>query len=783
MSEIIYRPQQKSEQELTNDFVIRLIEFKRLMDSIGNDRVGSIPQHILLQGKRGMGKTTLMYRVFYEVQKTKAESKILPVIFNEEQYSVRTLYKFWEQIAIYLEEEKGYEDLFEKMEAVSEAYDYEERCADLLFSYIDKHQHRLLLLVDNFGEMIYKFSRKDLQRLREVLVTTPTIKIIGGSSVVLESFYKYDQPFFDFFKVAHLAPLKQKDVDTLLLRLGEKRNEPHIAEIVNKQKGRVSALRILTGGVPRTIVMLFEIFLDAKQGESMTDLVNLLDKITPLYKHRMDELPPQQQEIVERLALHWDGMSVGELVKKTRMKSAAISSQLKYLERSDIVIAQKTTGKNKYYQIEERFFNIWYLMQHGSRKNQQKVIWLTRFLEFWCEGDGINQYATSLAKRFQEEHTNPDYIQKMTYAICQAEGIEDEVRDQLIQNSELSLKKLGLENFDLPLDSSFEDEFIALIEQEEFTKAKKLLEKAALPKSHELNDVFVVSEPVVPYGENNNLFKENLSITLLNLASINLFNNNWKKAGKYYLLHNKYSEFKTWSIIAYLHHEKLKDYKKAEEYYLKAIKNREISCYCMLAILYHKEFNDTDKAFLHYYKAVQEKSEFAFFPFMEILVSKNRLQEKKKVVYLLNMVTELENNHHILDVDDLTSSLLAGNTIILKKENLQTSKALALLWLDNTSEAIKFLESILKEILEDSDFTKQVSFILEFLIVKGLKNYLYELFQKEEYQLKDRYRVTYYTLLTFMQDEHPNEVRRMGKELEEPVQMMVQKIENWKKLY
>ena len=107
MSEIIYRPQQKSEQELTNDFVIRLIEFKRLMDSIGNDSIGSIPQHILLQGKRGMGKTTLMYRVFYEVQKTKAESKILPVIFNEEQYSVRTLYKLWEQIAIYLEEEKG----------------------------------------------------------------------------------------------------------------------------------------------------------------------------------------------------------------------------------------------------------------------------------------------------------------------------------------------------------------------------------------------------------------------------------------------------------------------------------------------------------------------------------------------------------------------------------------------------------------------------------------------------------------------------------------------------
>ena len=772
MSEIIYRPQQKSEQELTNDFVIRLIEFKRLMGSIGNDSIGSIPQHILLQGKRGMGKTTLMYRVFYEVQKTKAESKILPVIFNEEQYSVRTLYKLWEQIAIYLEEEKGYEDLFEKMEAVSEAYDYEERCADLLFSYIDRYQHRLLLLVDNFGEMIYKFSRKDLQRLREVLVTTPTIKIIGGSSVVLESFYKYDQPFFDFFKVAHLAPLRQEDVNTLLLRLGEKRKEPHIAEIVNKQKGRVNALRILTGGVPRTIVMLFEIFLDAKQGESMTDLVQLLDKITPLYKHRMDELPPQQQEIVERLALHWDGMSVGELVKKTRMKSAAISSQLKYLERSDIVVAQKTTGKNKYYQIEERFFNIWYLMQHGSRKNQQKVIWLTRFLEFWCDGDGINQYASSLAKRFQEEHTNPDYIQKMTYAICQAEGIDDEVRDQLIQNSELSLKKLGLENFDLPLDSSFEDEFIALIEQEEFTKAKKLLEKAALPKSHELNNVLIVSESVASYGEPNESSKKVIAKVLLFIGLKKFNDKKFSTVEKYFLLYNKYSEFKIWSIIAYLHHKKSKDYKKAEGCYLKAIENNELHTYTysFLASLYQEKLDSFDKALFYYFKAIQVENRLAFFPFMQIILSKNKLEEKEKVVYILDTIAEIENTN------EFDSSLS-------EKQNIQRSKVLALLWLDQIPEAITYLESVLKGLLEGKELTEQTSFVLEFLIVKGLKNYLYELFQKEEYQLKDRYRVTYYTLLTFMQDEHPNEVRRMGKELEEPVQMMVQKIEDWKKLY
>jgi predicted transcriptional regulator len=79
----------------------------------------------------------------------------------------------------------------------------------------------------------------------------------------------------------------------------------------------------------------------------------------------MDDLPPILQEIVHIIALNWDGMLTKDIAIKTNLKSNEVSSHLKQLEKYHI-IESTLTGKNKIYKIEERFFNIWYLMRFGS---------------------------------------------------------------------------------------------------------------------------------------------------------------------------------------------------------------------------------------------------------------------------------------------------------------------------------------------------------------------------------------------------------------------------------
>jgi DNA-binding transcriptional regulator GbsR (MarR family) len=89
------------------------------------------------------------------------------------------------------------------------------------------------------------------------------------------------------------------------------------------------------------------------------------------------------------MALNWDAISVKEISERIRMESKAISAQLKQLEKNRIVHKIETTTKNYLYQITERFFNIWYLMRQGRRREKNKVLWLVKFMQEWCSREEL----------------------------------------------------------------------------------------------------------------------------------------------------------------------------------------------------------------------------------------------------------------------------------------------------------------------------------------------------------------------------------------------------------
>jgi hypothetical protein len=100
----------------------------------------------------------------------------------------------------------------------------------------------------------------------------------------------------------------------------------------------------------------------------------------------MDDLPIQQQKIMDAVARHWEPITVKELAERTRLVSKTLSAQLNAMEKDQIIVKHDTHNKNKTYQIRERFWNIWYLMRYGRHQDKAKVIWLVRFLESWFSG-------------------------------------------------------------------------------------------------------------------------------------------------------------------------------------------------------------------------------------------------------------------------------------------------------------------------------------------------------------------------------------------------------------
>ena len=455
-----YTPDEMSEDEFLNRFVVREDIFKDIFEDIKSSNDSNTNQHYILIGQRGQGKTTLLRKLQIEVKNDKKLSQfLLPVKFAEEQYQIRSLCRLWEEVAEYLQTfyENDFASILDDMEEHFEDENYYLECFSYLESVVKAKGKKLLLLIDNIDELIGKLSEKEQRQLREILISSNIFRIVGGSTKMLEHQHDYSKAFYEYFKIIKLKSLNAKESREFLLSIAKDEQKEQIINVIENSPARIETLRRITGGVPRTLVMLFDIFLD-EDGNAFDDLLKILDEATPLYKHRMDDLPPALQEIVHTIAINWDGMLTGEIAKKLRIESKLVSAQLTKLEKYEIVESE-SIGKNKIYKIKERFFNIWYLMRFGRKKDRQRVEWLVKFLESWCTEDELEERAIKFIDRVKKGGISSSYAYNMAEALSHA-GIKFET--EYFLKDEVKRYLLGIES-NLANDLSITDREVMII--------------------------------------------------------------------------------------------------------------------------------------------------------------------------------------------------------------------------------------------------------------------------------------------------------------------------------
>ena len=141
----LYNPSSQTVESLIENFTARQKEFKRIMRDIKQSKIDEISQNFLITAQRGMGKTTLLLRLEYEVNATAELSHLIPIRFSEEQYNIVSFCNLWEVVADALEEREGFGGIVEQVERSIESDD--ESCFEPIKKALQKERKKRLSLI------------------------------------------------------------------------------------------------------------------------------------------------------------------------------------------------------------------------------------------------------------------------------------------------------------------------------------------------------------------------------------------------------------------------------------------------------------------------------------------------------------------------------------------------------------------------------------------------------------------------------------------------------------
>ncbi len=609
MSDIIiqYQNANQSYQQVIDNFVIRKKEFERVIKDLIRTRKEDSFQHYVFVGRRGSGKSTLLRRIEAEIDNNDVLKKeYIAVNLSEEQTGIYRLFDLWVYVI---------RDLNAKNHKIPEL-DFRTYKNDLnayskllhlqIIKALRNNNKRLVLLIDNIDRVLRK-ADEETALLRELLMNYKEIRIIGGSTIMSEHFWQYDMPFYQFFAIKKLDALSLEDIKTLLTHWAGILEIKEIEKIIYDHPGKIQAIRMLTDGSPRTMLLFVDMLLNRTKQNGYQYLQNIVDKATPIYQERLGTLSAAQAKVLSELAYLWEAASVEQLIQKCSMEGKTISALLSQLVGLKFVEKLNTDTKNHLYRIEERFFNLWFNMTQGGPQQRHEAKALTEFLETWYDKAGLQNIALELSKTLQNKDIKPDYAESITHALLRSKSLEPSLKQGLY----LDLTKYSFHVPDNLVQEVFEDFDQAVakaFEDNDFEKAIEILnisdiqaDKKAfgLGLAHQEMKNFELAEKYYLDAIN----KGHISASF-NLALLYDEQGITKLAEKYYLEAIDKGITSSINNLALLYGNQGKT-ELAEMYYLKAIDQGDIGVSFNLAILYNNQ-GKTELAEKYYLVAIEK---------------------------------------------------------------------------------------------------------------------------------------------------------------------------------
>lgn len=473
----VYQSANSDYQSIKNNFIIRKNEFDIITSLLINKGLKDPLQHELILGRRGSGKSTLLKRIEIEiVENSKLNKKYIAINLAEEQAGIYRLFDLWEQV---LEEIKYQFEIDFPLNEYS-SFDTNDNYTNYLYQKINEickqYKKRIVLLLDNFDRIVENFT-DDGNLLRETLINYNDIQIIAGSTRMDEHFWRYDMPFYEFFRRHRLEALSKEEIYMLLNHWSDSLQIPELKDYISKHPGKIENIRILTDGLPRTLQFFIQMVLQNADTNSYDYLKKIMDNVTPLYQERLNNLPPQLRKTVLEMAFIWEACTTKQLVEKVKMESKLISANLKTLVEKGIVDKIETNKKNHLYRISERFFNMWLIITQGNPEQKRRAKWLSIFLENWYDENDIKSLVNNHIENLKTKKIDWDCALILSKSLSQSKFISTSQRDEIIDLMDDLKGNNNLSSLvELPKKSTeILGELVKLIDKNEYDKGIDLI--------------------------------------------------------------------------------------------------------------------------------------------------------------------------------------------------------------------------------------------------------------------------------------------------------------------
>ena len=357
-----YNPGFLTDDEIIESFCVRTSEFESITESL-RETTGNSNSHSLVIGPRGSGKTHLLLRVAVEVRRDETLAGLFPVVFPEESYEVSTCGEFWLECLGHLAEQAptGERDTlrltYNDLRTGQDDRVLADRCIGALLDFADRHQKRLLLIVENLNMLFSDMGDPDAGwRLRKTLQTEPRIILLGSATSRFEEIDSPEHALYDLFRVVTLRPLDTEECEVLW---GTVSGKPTTTRAVRP-------LEILTGGNPRLLAIIARFGAGQSFPQLMGNLLDLVDEHTEYFKSHLETLPPQERRVYLALARLWKPSTTREVADLARLDTNKCSSMLGRLVQRGSVAIEGGTPRRKEYYLTERLYNIYYLLRRGG---------------------------------------------------------------------------------------------------------------------------------------------------------------------------------------------------------------------------------------------------------------------------------------------------------------------------------------------------------------------------------------------------------------------------------